>query len=130
MKQQPVESYTSYTARLKAKADLCEFAIEVPMCAVTTCSCAHHADHRQLSYRDEMVGTRLVAGSCNMEHRSKVLAESATLKTLEEKLARLCTLEKSETSSATLRGTHQTEPGVKEVETPGGWKACPKVYDV
>ena len=126
LKQQPGESYTSYTARLKAKKDLCEFAIEVPMCTVLTCSCAHHTDHRQLSYRNEMVGTRLVAWSCNMEHRSKVLAESATLKTLEEKLARLCTLEKSETSAATLKGAQQVEPGVKEVETPGGGRQVPK----
>ena len=49
-----------------------------------------------------MVGTQLVAGACNKEHRSKVLAESATLKSLEEKLERLSTLEKSESSSATL----------------------------
>ena len=56
----------------------------------------------------------MVAGACNQDHKSKVLAESATLKTLEEKLDWLSTLENSESASAT-RGQSCL---VMEVELP------------
>ena len=64
-----------------------------------------------------MVGTQLIADACNKEHKSKVLAESDSLKTLEEKLERLCTLKKSKSASAMLSGQNHL---VTEVETPEG----------
>ena len=42
-------------------------------------------------YRDEMVGTQLVAGAFNKEHQAKLLSETANLHSLEDKLDRLCT---------------------------------------
>ena len=57
------------------------------------CTCVGH--NKQLDYRDEMVGTQLVAGALNKEHQAKVLSETANLHSLEDKLNRLCALEKS-----------------------------------
>ena len=63
-------------------------AIEILMYGVESCMCAHHKDKKQLSYRDEMVGTQLVAGAVNKDHQAKVLSESASLLSLEDKLKR------------------------------------------
>ena len=52
----------------------------------------------------------------NEEHQARVLSESASLLTLQDKLDRLCTLEKYESSSATLSGQVQFSAGVKVVE--------------
>ena len=86
LQQQSGELKSLYVARLKATADLCQFTMAVPKCEVYAYPWAHHKDKRQLNYRDEMVGTHLVAGACNKEYREKVLAESANLKSLVEKL--------------------------------------------
>ena len=114
MHQQQAEIYQAYAARLKAKADLGQYSIKAPKCGDDLCTCSGHG--RQLYYRDEMVGTQLVAGAYNKEHQARLLSESATLLTLQDKLDRLCTLEKSESSSATLSGQVQLSAGVKEVE--------------
>ena len=34
---------------------------------------------RQLFYKDEMVGTQLVAGAYNKDHQAKLLSESASM---------------------------------------------------
>ena len=52
----------------------------------------------------------------NKDHQARVLSESASLLTLQDKLDRLCTLEKYESSSATLSGNVQFSAGVKVVE--------------
>ena len=114
MHQQQGELYQAYAARLKAKADLGQYCIKAPKCEDDLCTCSGHG--RQLFYRDEMVGTQLVAGAYNKEHQAKLLSESANLLTLQDKLDRLSTLEKSESSSATLSGQMQFTAGVKEVE--------------
>ena len=114
MHQQQGEMYQAYAARLKAKADLGQYSIKAQRCGDDLCSCSGHG--RQLYYRDEMVGTQLVAGAYNKEHQAKLLSESASMLTLQDKLDRLCTLEKSESSSATLSGQVQLSAGVKEVE--------------
>ena len=114
MHQQQGEMYQAYAARLKAKADLGQYCIESPKCGDDLCTCSGHG--RQLFYRDDMVGTQLVAGTNNKEHRARLLSESASLLNLQDKLDRLCTLEKSESSSATLSGQLQLSAGVKEVE--------------
>ena len=62
-----------------------------------------------------MVGTQLVAGALNKEHQAKVLSETASLHSLEDKLDRLMALEKSESSSATLSGQVQALAVVKVV---------------
>ena len=47
-----------------------------------------------------------------MEHQAKVQSETANLNSLEDKLNRLCALEKSESSSATL--SRQVQPTAGE----------------
>ena len=87
MHQQQGELYQAYAARLKAKADLGQFCIEAPRCGDDLCNCSGHG--RQLFYRDEMVGTQLVAGAYNMDHQARLLSESASLLTLQDKLISL-----------------------------------------
>jgi hypothetical protein len=63
MHQQQGELYLPYAARLKAKAELCQYGLKAPMCCDDLCNCAGH--NRELFYRDKMVGTQLVAGEFN-----------------------------------------------------------------
>lgn len=53
---------------------------------------------------DDQVATQLVAGLYNSDHQARVLSESASLPTLDDKLQRLLTLEKSEIASSSLSG--------------------------
>ena len=80
MHQQQGELYQAYAARLKAKAELCQYGIRAPKCGDDLCTCSGH--DRQLFYRDEMVGTQLVAGAYNKEHQAKLLSETANLLSL------------------------------------------------
>ena len=100
-----------------------------PLCVRAICA---QLSHKQLLYyRDEMVGTQLVAGAFNKEHQAKLLFETASLHSLEDKLDRMCALEKSESSSATLIGQIQSMARVKVVEVkktdPGKCTTCHKV---
>ena len=69
--QQQGELYQAYAARLKSKAELCQYGIKAPECGDELCTCSGH--NRQLFYRDEMVGTQLVAGAYNKEHQANLL---------------------------------------------------------
>ena len=60
-----------------------------------------------------MVGTQLEAGAFNKEHQAKLLSKTNSLPLLEDKL---CVLDKSESSSATLSG-HIQPTAVVKVET-------------
>ena len=86
------EAITHYVARLKAKAFLCKF--EVPC---DQCNPVHN-----VSYSDERVAERLIAGLRNQDHQRKILSEAATLKTLDEKVKRLQILETTEESASML----------------------------
>ena len=57
-----------------------------------------------------------MAGAFNKEHQAKLLFETASLHSLEDKLDRMCALEKSESSSATISGQIQSMTRVKVVE--------------
>ena len=106
-KQKQGESLNSYHGRLKSESKLCDFRVPAPAsCSVDTCTCANHG--MQISYQDDMVATQLIAGLYNSEHQAKVLSESATLLTLEDKLKRLLVLDKSDTSLSTLAGNDAT----------------------
>ena len=96
MIQNQAESVTNYVARLRSKAFLCKFEVECPCTPAAT-----------VSYADEMVAQRLVAGLSNADHQRKILSEAATLPTLAEKIERLQVLETTEASSIEL---HQTSP--------------------
>ena len=91
MTQNDGETTTSYVARLKSQAFLCEFKIACPSC-----------DTEEVSYADEMVAQRLTAGFNNQEHQRRILSEATTLVTLEQKIERLLVLETTEESSAVL----------------------------
>ena len=91
MSQEQGESITSYVARLKAKAFLCKFE--------TQCGCDPATT---VSYSDNMVAQRLVAGLSNLEHQRKILSEAATLITLDAKVKRLQLLETTEESASIL----------------------------
>ena len=100
-RQKQGECLNAYHGRLKAASSLCDFRVPAPSaCADTDCTCAHHG--MQISYQDDMVATQLIAGLYNSDHQAKVLSESATLVTLDAKLERLLTLEKSDTSLSSL----------------------------
>lgn len=92
MTQNEGESVTGYVARLKSQAFLCEFR--------KSCSCQ---PAREISFADEMVAQRLIAGLANQEHQRRVLSEVATLVTLEQKIERLRVLETTDESSTVLR---------------------------
>ena len=108
MHQQQEELYQAYAARLKAKAELCQYRIVARACKKDLCNCSRH--NRQLYYRDEMVGTQLEAGAFNKEHQDKLLSKTNSLHSLEDKL---CVLQKSDSSSATLSGQIQPTAVVK-----------------
>jgi hypothetical protein len=87
------EPITQWVARLRAKAFLCEF--EVP------CTCCTPPE--RISYAEEEVAQRLVAGLCNQEHQRRVLSEADKLPTLEDKVNRLQVLETTEQSAQSLQ---------------------------
>ena len=88
MHQWQGELYQAYIAKLKAKAELCQYMMVAAVCNDDLCNCSGHK--RQLDYRDEMVGTQQVAGVFNKEHHAKLLSETASLHSLEYNLDRLC----------------------------------------
>ena len=94
MFQNDGETITRYVSQLNAKAFLCEFEIQ--------CSCT---PQQVVSYAEERVSERLLAGLRNQEHQAKILNEAATLVTLDQKIKRLQILESTEDSANSL---HQT----------------------
>ena len=99
MFQQEGESVTRWCARLKAQAFLCQFETQCPCTPATV-----------VSYADKMVAQRLVAGLCNLEHQRKILADAATLTTLDSKVKRLQLLETTEQSAELLHQSSKFKP--------------------
>ena len=77
------ESNTSYFARLRAQASLCEFRT----------SCPNNTGGSQVSYAEDMISGQMIAGLVNVDHQGKVLAEAASLKDLQAKFDKLVSLE-------------------------------------
>ena len=103
-KQKQGESYNSYYSKLKSASSFCDFRVHAPSsCTVAECTCPNHGV--AVSYQDDMVSTQLIAGLYNSDHKSKVLSESASLTTLDQKLQRLLVLKQSDTSMSTLEGS-------------------------
>ena len=86
------EPITQWVARIKAQAFLCDF--EIP------CTCCTPPE--KISYAEEEVAQRLVAGLCNREHKRRILSEAASLTTLAGKIDRLQMLESTEQSAQSL----------------------------
>ena len=86
-KQKQGERIGVFHGRLKAEAKLCDFRVTAPNnCSNNACVCENHG--MQVSYQDDMISTQLVAGLYSSDHQVKVLSESSTLVSLEEKLNR------------------------------------------
>ena len=87
------ESYTQYMARLRSKAQLCEFS------ASTKCVCGNDVS---VNYADDAIAAQLIAGVTNTTHQSKVLAEASTRKSLKDKFDLLLSLEATDKSTSQL----------------------------
>ena len=94
------EPVTQWIARVKAQAFLCDF--KVP------CTCCVAPDGPvMISYAEEEIAQRVVAGLYNQEHQRRILSEASTLTTLEMKEKRLKVLEATEQSAQSL---HRPSP--------------------
>ena len=91
MTQNEGEKATHYVGRLNSKALLCKFVVQ--------CDCDPRTT---VSYADERVAERLIAGLRNQEHQRKILAEADTLTTLKQMVERLQILEATEESASSL----------------------------
>ena len=58
----------------------------------------------EVSYVDNMVSQRLIAGLSNQEHQRRVLSEVTTLITLQQKVEPQCVLETTNESTLVLQG--------------------------
>ena len=104
MRQEAGDTVTHYVARLKSQAFLCKFEVQCGCTPATT-----------VSYAENMVSQRLVAGLRNVEHQRKILSEAETLNTLDLKVKKLQLLETTEESAAVL---HNRQPNVPASTTP------------
>lgn len=114
------ETVTTYVARLKAKAFLCQFEVRCTSCDPPV----------SISYAEEMVSQRLIAGHNNPDHQRKILSEAATLTTLAEKVKRLQILETTEESATVLHTPAVSSESAassyqREKKTKGGGKKPP-----
>ena len=105
MWQEQGEPVTQWVARLRSKAYLCEFQIPCPCCTPSV----------QVSYAEEEIAQRLVAGLCNEEHKRRILSESTTLTTLDLKVKRLQVLETTEQSAQSLLRPQHPPPAEASV---------------
>ena len=94
------EPVTQWVARIKAKAFLCSFEIPCTCCEVP----------QSISYVEEEISQRLVAGLCNPEHQRRILSEASTLTTLDLKVKRLQVLETTEQSALSLHRSQSQPP--------------------
>ena len=88
--QMDAEPATQYVGRLKSRASLCGYTVK--------CSCG-----RGVSYAEEMVSQRLVAGLTNSEYQSRILNEAENLPSLKDKVERLISLEATDDATTKIR---------------------------
>ena len=100
LKQEEGQRITSFLAKLKSQAQLCDFNV----------TCPNQQCLRSVSYSTNMVAGQLISGLHNTDHQAKVLAEAATLTTLSQKFDRLVSLET--TDLATKRLNMTVSPGI------------------
>lgn len=90
MAQNEGESITHFLSRLRGQAKFCEFNVKCPN--EQTCG-------QQVDYSEDMVVGQMIAGLANLEHQSRLLAEAASLVSLEQKFNRLVCLETTDKST-------------------------------
>ena len=101
IKQEQGESFQRFVPRLKAKANLCAFAVQ----GTYKCSngCAKDVDmDLRVSYRDDMVESQMIAGLYNPEHRSKIMMEADKLTSFDDKYKALATMHATDFSTGEL----------------------------
>ena len=90
--QDQSEPISKFVGRLKAQAALCNFTAKCSSCT-----------NGKVSYTEEMISQRLIAGLANQEHQAKILSEAEELATLEMKIKRLISLETSDDTTTLIR---------------------------
>ena len=105
MKQSEGEAITHFLARLRSQANFCNFIVQCPNTAMCT---------QKVSYAEDMIAGQMIAGLTNTEHQGKVLAQAATLTTLQQKFDLLVSLETTDKSTSKLQvpptGSSATPP--------------------
>ena len=94
MKQSEGESITHFLARLRAQANFCNFIVQCSNATICT---------QKVSYAEDMISGQMIAGLVNTEHQGKVLAQVATLTTLQQKFDLLVSLETTDQSRSKLK---------------------------
>ena len=94
------EMVMNYLAKLKAQAHLCEFSVPCQSC------------NASVSYSTDMVSAQLIAGLHSTDHQARVLAEAATLSTLQAKFDKLVSLETTDLATRRLNMTVTPAPSV------------------
>ena len=95
LKQDKGQLITSFLAKLKSQAQLCDFNV----------TCTNPLCLRSVSYATNMVAGQLIAGLYNTEHQARILAEAASLTTLKSKYDRLVSLETTDIATKRLNTT-------------------------
>lgn len=90
MSQETGESISKYVGRLKSQAGLCDFNVK--------CRCGD-----PVSYSEEMIGQRMVAGLTNADHQSRIISEADVNTDLKAKVTRLIALETTDEATQQLR---------------------------
>ena len=104
IKQEQGKSFQRFIPRLKAKANLCEFAVQ----GTYKCSNRGAKDvdmNLRVSYRDDMVKSEMIAVLYNPEHRSKIMMEADKLTSFDDKYKALATMHATDFSTGELDST-------------------------
>ena len=96
MSQENDEKISKYVGRLKSQAGLCDFNVK--------CPCGE-----SISYAEDMIGQRMVAGLTNAEHQSRIISEAESNKDLKSKVDRLITLETTDEATHKVRTANQLD---------------------
>jgi hypothetical protein len=99
MSQDGSENVSKYVGRLKVQAGLCDFKVDCAACG------------QKVSYAEDMISQRLVAGLTNAEHQSRIISEAENHKDLKSKVDRLITLETTDDATVKLRTSEPSRFG-------------------
>ena len=89
MKQDIGEPIKKFMARLKAKANMCNFKVDIPCAHMPAESAGMHL----VSFSEAMLCHQLVSGLVDEEWKEKMLSEADTLNSLSKKFDRLLCME-------------------------------------
>ena len=102
LSQDANEPIVQFVGRLKAAATFCSFK--------KSCGCTHPNCVKEVNYADEMISQQLVNGLSSHEHQLRLLAESDELKTLDARVTRLLSMERTDDTQLRIRNSSQASP--------------------